>query len=770
MRAKQILVVTIFSLLFVLGSEAFAVPKPCPINSADVYETITDIAFLIFDHDDNGYITSEEVSAISPELAQSAGSYLNKWPNGISRWWFHRIMESLNLFNYVDKNRNGLIEFEEVEEFIPEDIFAYLDMNDNGVIDCEDWARITAPYTSSDVEGGCGTLDLLAIIVNGGMTFVDLTNDGYISRTEIALLADEYADPILLIVDRDGDDKISEAELFSFIEAIPINIVNVLDRNGDGAIQKDEVSFVPDLVFMALDKNHDNQLDCEDAPKIPVEEPIEDACPLPEIGIMEVFDLAVTWLDTNGDGALSLDELRAIYTGLEEEWFKTIDLNRDGRLSRNELSIFVALAPIPGDLLSLIDSNGDRLIQYGEVAEYVDRSVFDYFDVNGNGVIDCEDLDALLPDPEGEVPVDEGEDEDPDEGEIEEPVEGEIGDPVEGEVGDPDEGEVGDPDEGEIGDPVEGEIEEPEEPPFSKVEFISERLVKLFLALFAEIDADEDHALSLEEIQVLVPLPERLFHLLDQNGDELLDYTELNALWQRLMGSSEPPILKIIRTITNENGGDFFLPGSPITVTLQITKLGSDLLNSLDLTEIIPAGWSLANSPKSDVQVVEKWEGLGQVLHFNWRAPHTFPMTLQYTLIPPANGKNLLTILGQVSGVLSGGTRNGQIVPTVVAEFVEEVFTHTADLDQDWCISLPELLRVIQLFNSAAYHCNPDSEDGYAPGLGDFSGCLNHLADFNADGIIDLSELLRVIQLYNSDSGYYYLSERSEDGFMVLPR
>jgi len=43
---------------------------------------------------------------------------------------------------------------------------------------------------------------------------------------------------------------------------------------------------------------------------------------------------------------------------------------------------------------------------------------------------------------------------------------------------------------------------------------------------------------------------------------------------------------------------------------------------------------------------------------------------------------------------------------------------HAADTDADGTISLSELLRVIQFFNSAGYHPCPEGEDGFCPGSG----------------------------------------------------
>ena len=90
---------------------------------------------------------------------------------------------------------------------------------------------------------------------------------------------------------------------------------------------------------------------------------------------------------------------------------------------------------------------------------------------------------------------------------------------------------------------------------------------------------------------------------------------------------------------------------------------------------------------------------------------------------------------------------------------------HSADYAPDFHIGLEELLRSSQLHSSGSYHCNPDSEDGYAPGYGDRS-CRPHNSDYNPqDWRINLSELLRLIQLYNFAE--YHQDENAEDGFAI---
>lgn len=91
---------------------------------------------------------------------------------------------------------------------------------------------------------------------------------------------------------------------------------------------------------------------------------------------------------------------------------------------------------------------------------------------------------------------------------------------------------------------------------------------------------------------------------------------------------------------------------------------------------------------------------------------------------------------------------------------------HSADQDANFRISLSELLRVIQLFNSGEFHCDETGEDGYAPGPGDQS-CPHHSSDYTpANWVIGLTELLRLIQLYNV--GGYAVCPTGEDGFCAV--
>jgi hypothetical protein len=91
---------------------------------------------------------------------------------------------------------------------------------------------------------------------------------------------------------------------------------------------------------------------------------------------------------------------------------------------------------------------------------------------------------------------------------------------------------------------------------------------------------------------------------------------------------------------------------------------------------------------------------------------------------------------------------------------------HSADMDMNNEVSMPELLRVIQLFNtkSGKYICDPATEDGYASGDdAAMRTCLQHSADSDDDWTFSLSELLRVIQFWSL--GGYHKATPADEGF-----
>jgi len=91
---------------------------------------------------------------------------------------------------------------------------------------------------------------------------------------------------------------------------------------------------------------------------------------------------------------------------------------------------------------------------------------------------------------------------------------------------------------------------------------------------------------------------------------------------------------------------------------------------------------------------------------------------------------------------------------------------HSADFQEPYGrLSLSEVLRVIQLFNSSEIHCSPASADGFGIGPGP-RDCTPHSADYRPqDWKIGLQELLRIIQFFNARGLVPCIG--SEDGFCL---
>jgi hypothetical protein len=107
---------------------------------------------------------------------------------------------------------------------------------------------------------------------------------------------------------------------------------------------------------------------------------------------------------------------------------------------------------------------------------------------------------------------------------------------------------------------------------------------------------------------------------------------------------------------------------------------------------------------------------------------------------------------------------------------------HSADTNRDLLLSLLELTRVIELYNTrngqvrtGAYQVLAGSEDGFAADAArttatPVSLSRYHSADTDRNGRLNLFELTRVIELYNHResnvrTGRYRIQTGTEDGF-----
>ena len=129
----------------------------------------------------------------------------------------------------------------------------------------------------------------------------------------------------------------------------------------------------------------------------------------------------------------------------------------------------------------------------------------------------------------------------------------------------------------------------------------------------------------------------------------------------------------------------------------------------------------------------------------------------------PRHGLAMANVGGDV-WMCGGRTSQGEYFNDVWRLDATLAPAQSIDRDGDLHLSIDELMRLIQFYNSPGYHCEAGTEDGYAPGPGaqDCAPLTNDYAP--ADWSISLDELLRAIQFYNSPAGYTPCLE-GEDGF-----
>lgn len=106
---------------------------------------------------------------------------------------------------------------------------------------------------------------------------------------------------------------------------------------------------------------------------------------------------------------------------------------------------------------------------------------------------------------------------------------------------------------------------------------------------------------------------------------------------------------------------------------------------------------------------------------------------------------------------------------TTFMQFIPEVVVtagdHSADSNGNNKLDLTEILRVIQLYNVRQFGCDTKSEDKFSV-LATDQTCNPHSGDYAPQNWeISLPELLRMLQMYNS--GGYVLCQGGEDGFCL---
>jgi len=229
--------------------------------------------------------------------------------------------------------------------------------------------------------------------------------------------------------------------------------------------------------------------------------------------------------------------------------------------------------------------------------------------------------------------------------------------------------------------------------------------------------------------------------------------------------------------------GGGYVSGLPITIKATINYTGT--ASSLSWATLLPAGWSFVASSGSVGEIGPKMMQTDS-LEWAWTNVPPSPVTFTYTVMAPpsASGpQEFVSIIGVRNGTNMQFLANPD--PLVVSPIpLPNQSFHSADSNRDNKISLSELIRVVELYNTrqgsvrtGAYTTQKDTEDGFAPDYSRSSSTIlpyYHSADINKDGKLSLSELIRVVELYNFRfdtvrTGGYKKQSGTEDGFSPGP-
>ena len=211
-------------------------------------------------------------------------------------------------------------------------------------------------------------------------------------------------------------------------------------------------------------------------------------------------------------------------------------------------------------------------------------------------------------------------------------------------------------------------------------------------------------------------------------------------------------------TVVGRHGANrrSYRPGGSVTINNLVSYTGS--LDVLGWQVLLPEGWSFASDSGGAGQVGPE-AGDTALAEWAWTSIPASPFRFSYTLDVVEGTEGELALAALIESRQSGEVAQSLATPDPL--LIRPIRIHSADMNGDNMIDLPELLRVIELYNTregtqrtGQYGDSDSTDDGFVPGPPDPGRILRyHHADFDGDGQINLPELLRVIELYNTREG-----------------
>jgi len=795
---------------------------PCPIPPDP--RLLLDTLWPFAARDGNGGLTLAEVQVFEPSIDITLFNIVDINRDGkVTRAEIEPFIGLLpaDFLSEIDLNNDGIIAYHEVSGYVTQAQFNALDKNNNGVIDCGDLDDTVEPEGSTEGEpfNPCAHAGILISAFGYGDTNNDgaLTLDEFTAYTGILGSPLDYT-PVWHAANTAEDLRLTTAEFNAFLSNCNLPHEGEPEGKPEGEYEGgyiDLCAYVQnfDYWFDFADINKDGGITLNEVHLL-----------LTQVNaVYPDLDLAFTSIDSDNNGAVTRAELAFLLTlcgyegepeghtegetegangnelcalvPLAQSQFDFADLDKNGIVSEAELGqiIIIMIYPAPDIslLLDLLDTDGDRGISRAELDAFAKEceggggyptpcdfitfygaDAIALYDANNDGKLSYAELPVISffapPVPNFEAlfaAVDANNDSKIDATEL-----AALADRCANAEGQP-----------------EGETEGGGET------WLPCEYAPILVGLFPQVDTNKDGSVTLAEISaILINIVgpgedlSTLFNAIDLNNDGGITLPELRqalSTYCNLPGEGEPEgapegqpegepegqggngdaPLQIARHLL---GNGFYLPGGTIDLEIIISRNGAGNITALGISETLPQGWALADILDDGGAVALPPLGATGTLEIAWLQVPTLPAKFRYRLAVPAESTGLQLITGQAVYRIGDSEEESTLsLATAIPEGFDATFCHASDYDNDWRISLSEVLRLIQFFNSGQYHCGDGTEDGYASGDGP-RACQPHSSDYvDGNWKISLSELLRLVQLYNVDGGIYFFHQGTEDGF-----
>jgi hypothetical protein len=228
--------------------------------------------------------------------------------------------------------------------------------------------------------------------------------------------------------------------------------------------------------------------------------------------------------------------------------------------------------------------------------------------------------------------------------------------------------------------------------------------------------------------------------------------------------------------------GGGYSPGGAVVISSRLSYTGT--LSAVAWSVLLPPGWTYVSGSASQGET-RPAAGTSGLLEWAWTSLPASPVEFTYTVQAPANATGAQAFVALAIARLGG--KPYQLLAQPDPLQVTQLLHHAADTNRDFKISLLELTRIIELYNTrngstrtGRYRGQTGTEDNFAPDAETLAAAtvtlgVYHSADSNRDGRFSLLELTRVIELYNTRldgarTGRYQIQVGSEDGYAPDPR